>query len=315
LFFGSSQSIQRQNLLYEISILEEKSLNLLTQINLDDLVNSFGWQDRPLMRRVLCRVFAQPAQTFARQVLDFDTAIKKYGLIEASRRLGKLYVQDIRVYGTKRIPTSAFLALSNHPGLADSVALFCALKRADLRMIALERPFLTALTNLSKQLFTVKEDAASRLTLVRQVSSHLRAGGAVLTFPAGQIEPDPEVYLGAADSLQTWTESAGIFLRMAPETSVLPVLIRNVVWHKVAHHPLLKVKKDRIDRERLAAALQLLATIIWDVRPVTVTVQIGEPITVKKLGSTDVKVIHQAVLRDMKSLIKTIPRGEGKSVF
>ena len=133
--------------------------------------------------------------------------------------------------------------------------------------------------------------------------------------PAGRIEPDPNIYSGAVDSLQSWTDSAGVFLRMVPETVVLPVLVRNVVWDKAAHHPLLKIKKNRVDREKLAAAFQLLAMLIWNIKPVNITVQIGKPIITKELGSTDVKVIHQAVLKEMKSLIESPPYGEGVSVL
>ena len=37
------------------------------------------------------------------------------------------------------------------------------------------------------------------MSLVRDVARHLRAGGAVLTFPAGHNEPDPDVHPGADD--------------------------------------------------------------------------------------------------------------------
>ena len=295
--------------------MENDRLDLLTQINLDDLVNSFGWQARPLLNYLLRRASIKPTQKFAQQLLEFDALIGTHELVQASRWLASIYLSDIQIFGTENIPTSAFLALSNHPGLSDTLALFCALNRADLKIIALERPFLAALTNVSKRLFFVKDDTASRMGLVRQVSGHLRSGGAMLTFPAGQIEPDPNVYSGAADSLQSWTDSAGVFLRMVPETVVLPVLVRNVVWNKTAHHPLLKIKKDRMDREKLAAALQLLVMLAWNIKPVTTTVQIGKPITTKEIGSTDAKLIHEAVLKEMKRLIETPPYGKGLSVL
>jgi putative hemolysin len=213
------------------------------------------------------------------------------------------------------MPDSAFLALSNHPGITDTLALFCALNRADLKIVALDRPFLMALPNMSKQLFFVKDDPAARMTLVRQVSGHLRNGGAVLTFPAGEIEPDPDVYPGAVESLQTWTDSVGIFIRMAPETVVVPTLVRSVIWDNAAKLPLLKIKKTKAEREKLAAALQLLAMVMWNAKPVTVTVQIGIPITVKELGTTNTQVIHQAVLNEMKRLIENPPKDNGLSVL
>ena len=292
-----------------------EQLHALTQINLDDLVSSFGWEDHPILAHILRGIFHKPARTFAKLMLEFDTAIVDYGLVHASRLTEKRFVQDVRVFGLDRVPDSAFLALSNHPGMTDTLALFCALKNPNLKIIALDRPFLMALPNLSKQLFFVKEDAVSRMKLVRQVSGYLRSGGVALTFPAGEIEPDPNVYSGAVDSLQSWTDSVSVFIRMAPDTVILPVLVRNVIWNRIANHPLLNVKKSRFDREKLAASLQLLAMVMWNVTPVTVTVQIGKPINPKKLGGTNTQVIHQAVLTEMKYLIENPPIGDGVSVL
>lgn len=286
-----------------------KNLELLIQINLDDLVSSFGWENLPA--QILRKLFFKPAQKFAQQMLDFDSTIGFSGLPEASRRLSRLYTRDMRVFDSHRIPTDSFLALSNHPGMTDTLAIFSALNRLDLKIIALDRPFLKALPNLSERLCYVKEDSASRMTLVRQVSAHLKNGGAALTFPAGSIEPDPNIYPGAVESLQAWTDSMGVFIRMSPETAILPILVRNVIWNKTAKHPILKIKKTKNEKEKLAAALQLLSMVVFNSKPVTVTVQIGEPITVKKLGTTNTQVIHQAVLNEMKKLIENPPRDNG----
>jgi len=291
------------------------NLELLTQINLDDLISSFGWQNRPTLSRALRKFFLRPAQTFAEFMLELDSDISERGLVDAARLAIGHYVRDVRIFGLDRVPDSAFLALSNHPGMTDTLALFSALNRPELKIIALDRPFLMALPNMSKQLFYLKDDPASRMALVRQVSGHLRGGGSALTFPAGEIEPDPNIYSGALDSLQTWTDSVGVFIRLAPGTLILPVLVRNVIWSKTANHPLLKLKKNRFDREKLAAALQLLAMVMWNAKPVTVTVQIGNPIDPKKLGTTDTQIIHQAVLTEMKSLIENPPEGGGVSAL
>lgn len=248
-------------------------------------------------------------------MLDFDNAVGSRGLVEAARQTQRLIVREVRVFGADRVPDSAFLALSNHPGMTDTLALFSALKRPDLKIIALNRPFLLSLSNLSKHLFYVTENPAERMTLIRHVSEHLRAGGAALTFPAGHIEPDPDVYLGAIESLKDWTDSVGVFIRLAPETAILPVLVRGVIWDQAAHHWLLKIKKMKEEREKLAAALQLLATVLFNARPVTVSVQIGRPVTIKELGSTDTQSIHQAVLTEMKGLIGNQYQVEGPSVL
>ncbi len=290
-------------------------LDSLTQINLDDVVSSFGLRSGSLPARLLRWFFFKYAQAFARQMTEFDVEVGKSGLADGARLALRKYFTDIRVFGADRIPASGFLALSNHPGLSDSLAAFAALNRPDLRIIALQRPFLEALNNLAKQLFYVTDDAAARMTLLRQVSAYLRNGGAALTYPAGHIEPDPDVHTDAVDSLSSWTDSVGVFLRMAPETPILPVLVRGVVWRKALHHPITRIRRTRIEREALAAAFQVFMHMRGKIKGVRVRVQIGNPIYAKQLGTKETKVIHQAVLAEMKRLIENPPQGEGKPLL
>jgi len=205
--------------------------------------------------------------------------------------------------------------LSNHPGMSDTLSLFLALNRPDLQIIALNRPFLNALPNMSKQLAYVTGDAGSRFKLIRQISAHLRKGGAALTFPAGHIEPDPDIHTGARESLKSWTDSAGVFVRMAPETAVLPVLVRGVIRKQTAHHPLTYLKRARAEREKFAAALQLLAHLMLKKKDVHVRVQIGNPIYTRELGTTETRVIHEAVLREMRLLVSNPPTDAGERLL
>jgi putative hemolysin len=290
------------------------AISSLTEINLDDLVLSFGWEKYQRLAKGLRAVFQGVARKFAGQMLDFDDAVGKVGLPAAGRQTLGRYVRSARLYSDP-LPAGPFLALSNHPGAVDTLALFSALNRADLRIIAVDRTFLKSLPNVSERLFYVTEDAGARMSLVRQVSGHLRSGGAALTFPGGEIEPDPNVYPGAIEALQNWTDSVGVFLRMAPETPILPVLVRGVLWKKTANHPLSYVKKTREERETLAAAFQFLIQILFNKKPLDVTVQIGKPITVAELGSKETQVIHQAVLAEMQRLIENPPEGEGVSIL
>ena len=290
-------------------------LEALTQINLDDLINALGIQNHLTLTRITRFVFHSPARRFARQMIDFDAVSGAQGLASGARLTERLYVRDVRVFGADRLPDSAFLALANHPGMTDTLALFAALKRNDLKIIALDRPFLLSLPNISKQLFYVTENPNDRVALVRHVSAHLRNGGSILTFPAGHNEPDPDVYDGAVDSLRSWTDSVGVFLRLAPQTPIVPILVRNVVWKRMAGSTVIRIKHTRDERELLVVALQLLAMVMFDIKPVTVTVQIGKPITVKELGTTETPIIHQAVLAEMKRLIECAPEGNGISVL
>lgn len=291
------------------------SISRLTDINLDDLVNSIGWQDSPRLARLLRTISRPAARKFARQMQEFDSRACETDLATASRFMLEKYVKDVRVYGLERIPSlGPILALSNHPGMTDTLCLFSAINRPDLRIIALDRPFLQSLPNVSRQLFFVSDDSKERLGAVRKTAAHLREGGAVLTFPAGSIEPDPQVYPGALESLNRWTDSAGVFLRFAPETRILPMLVSNVLWRKVVSNPITKLKKVREDREKLGAAFQLLAQVIFNLHPLIVTIKVGEPVGLTEIGSTDLSAIHKAVLAGMRTLINNPPQGDGISM-
>jgi 1-acyl-sn-glycerol-3-phosphate acyltransferase len=275
------------------------TLRALTDINLDDLVDSFGWSGRPAAAALLRKAFYGPAKKFARQMLRFDAQVAAAGLPLAAQALFRQYAQGMNVLGKENIPSAGpALFLSNHPGMVDTLALFIAIARPDLKIVAVERPFLQALTNTSKQLIFISDDPAHRMAAVRQAAAHLKNGGAVLTFPAGKIEPDPNVYPGAESSLSSWSNSAGVFARFAPGTQVIPTLVRGVLWEKAVKHPLTYLfKQVEFERQKLGAALQLLAHIAFDQRPLHVTVIFGAPIPADRLNADE---IHTRALAGMR---------------
>ncbi|MFH1184185.1 MAG: 1-acyl-sn-glycerol-3-phosphate acyltransferase [Chloroflexota bacterium] len=290
-------------------------LQSLTQINLDDLAAALGLQDQPRAAQLARALLRHPAREFAQQMLEFDSVTGARGLPEGARHAERLLAREVRVFGRDSLPPGGFLALSNHPGLTDTLALFSAIDRQDVMTIALERPFLTNLVNVSKQLFFLPEAASERVALVREVARALRNGRAVLTFPAGRIEPDPDVFPGAVESLQTWTASAEVFVRLAPGTPVIPVCVRGVTWLAAARNPLTRLRRSPADRQLLASALQLLWQLLFKTRPVTVNVQIGNPIFAEGAGRFDAEALHRAVLDSMQRLIRNPPAGDWQAAL
>jgi len=293
------------------------SIEALTEVNLQDLVSAFGWQRRPALRAVLRTLFRGLARRFARYMLEFDDDVGRLGLPEGSRRFARRRLaRDVRVFCREHVPAGgSLLVLSNHPGMSDTVALFAAINRSDLKIIALQNPFLSSLVNVSEHLYYIGEDEAEKVRLFRQAAAHLRRGHAALTFPAGRIEPDPEVHEGAADSLAGWSDSAGIFMRFAPETVIVPALVSGVIWERTARHWLTRIRRNREEREQLAAALQLLVTLTRKEPPSVVKVRFARPVTLAEIGAPETARIHRAVIARMRELLDNPPRGEGVSAL
>ena len=290
-------------------------LNSLTEINLDDLVASFGWQENPVPAALVRKLFIRPARKFAAQMVEYDTLVGRMGLHEASCQiLHRHYIRELCVHGQQNIPSDGpVLFLSNHPGMTDTVSLFAAIPHSNLRIIATHRRFLLSLPNISQHLSYISDDPGQRMRAIRQISSHLRSGGAALTFPAGNIEPDPDVHQGAEASLEHWTDSSGVFMRFAPDLQIVPTLVSGVIWERTAHHWLTHLKHTREDREKLAAALQLLAMIVRDARPTTVNVWFGKPITRQEVDPRDASCVHEILIERMRCLLEQENQRQGVS--
>ena len=254
----------------------ERELISLTTL---DLLAALGWRDLRILHRSVELAVRYPARAYARQVLAFDDAVAAVGIHAAARVLVSIYVQELAVRGANLIPSGGpVLLLSNHPGMTDTVCLFAAITRPDLKIIAADRSFLRALRGASRSIFFVPHEPGNRIAALRNAVSHLRSGGALLTFPAGGIEPDPAVLPGAVESLARWSPSSSFFLRFAPDTVVVPIVVRGVLSRPAQSHPLTLFRRKREDREMLGAMLQIVAqTVIPGAWPVRVRVDVLEP--------------------------------------
>jgi hypothetical protein len=234
----------------------------LIDINLDDLLDSIGLASGQ-RHRLLRIVFRPTARHFARIVREFDDRVGAAGLAAGSEWLVRRMTSGLEVAHRANVPaTGPLLVLANHPGMTDTVALFASLRaRPDLRVIAQDRPFLRALTHVAANVIFVADDGASRTRVVRAGVKHLERGGALLTFPAGAIEPDPAVAgaRAAIDALQAWSNSFALFARAVPETRIVTAVVSQVISADARRHPLARRRRAIADQEKLAATLQ----IVW----------------------------------------------------
>ena len=185
--------------------------------------------------------------------------------------------------------------------MTDTVALFTSLvSRADLRVIASDRPFLRALPNVARQLIFLPLEADGQMLAIRTAARHLQRGGALLTFPAGDIEPDPAAFGSrrAADALNDWSSSYTLFARLVPATRFVPALVSHVISPDAQRHPLTLLRRSARDKEKLAAALQVA---LPRYRELVARVAFGPS---AGAASDGVEMLHALVTARMQQLIR-----------
>ena len=284
-------------------------IEILTRINLQDMLDNFGWSSLRFGRGIVERLFWSPARVLAHQVIDFDRRAGDIGLQAAARELLDKYVGEVRVIGAENVPATGGLILaSNHPGMTDTLVCFTALPRNDLYSVSADRPFLRALPNIAQRLFWVSDKTTERMTVVRQVSRYVQSGGSVLICPAGEIEPDPAVMPGAIQSLRNWSESLGLFVRLAPDSVIVPTCVSGVIFGHALDNPLTRLRKKQKDRERLAATIQAALQSAGLIKSrMRVTVEFGKPMRAADLTG-DAASITRAVTDAMTRIIAQLER-------
>ncbi len=272
----------------------EERVEVLARACTEDLISAFGLGGLgPGATRSLLQLLSSiPARRLAQQIATYDAVVGEAGLpAGGSWALGEM-AREVVVEGREGVPREGpLLVVSNHPGLADAVALFAAMPREDLRVIAAERPFLSALPNTSKALIPVPEDPNGRSKAVRSAARHLRAGGAVITFPGGRIEPDPAVLPGAVEALGAWSGSVDLFARLVPGLAVVPAVVSGVISRAALRNPLALVRRNPRDRQWLSATLQMLVPALRDV---TTRVEFGLPLRADGEGPVSRRTVDDA---------------------
>jgi 1-acyl-sn-glycerol-3-phosphate acyltransferase len=246
---------------------------------------------------IMRRLIGPVAHHVAGRFVTYDRALGESGLHDGSARIVDDATGGLAAEGREHIPPRGpLLVVANHPGLSDAVAILAALGREDAWIVAADYPFLHALRLASQRFLFVSEDRSGRLSTIRRIVMALRRGDTVVLFPAGGLEPDPDLSRDdAVASLATWSRSIGLFARLAPGTRVVPAAVRGVVSPSAFDHPIARRRGPMKERQRMASLLQLALPAYRSHR---VRITFGAPITPG--GATDV---HAAVIDAMDALI------------
>lgn len=197
----------------------------------DEMVAALGLGRAPRaarrgIRALLWRVSVPLGRTLAR----FDAAVTEVGIARAASQALSALEATWCVSGTVP-PAGPVLVVANHPGAYDALVLLAAIGRRDVAILAAERSFLRGLPALAPHLLFVADTGtpAARVAGVRRAFSHLRKGGVLLQFAAGEIEPDPDFH-PVGECLATWRAGTGALVRGAArvEGTVVTAIVRGV---------------------------------------------------------------------------------------
>jgi hypothetical protein len=240
-------------------------LRTLSDFLIGEIVKAFGLPRKPFTTRLLRPFFHGATDRLAALGLDFDWTVQNDNIATAAENLLRGFCHPVRASGTGNIPAEGpLLVVSNHPGTYDSLVLFSQVKRPDVRFIGSRIPFVVALPHASQHFIFVTLNPRDRVAGIRQAIRHLRAGGAVLVFGSGHIDPDPSVYnpAGTLQHIQRWWPSAEFLLNKVPDTKLVLSVISHVVSPHWAWHPITWLRRGDVDRRRLAQLGQLVQQLL-----------------------------------------------------
>jgi hypothetical protein len=253
-----------------------------------------------------------PAHFFSRLAAEFDRRVAESGFTEAVRWALSRGVDGIRAFGTEHVPQSGpVVVASNHPGSYDGLVVASALARDDLRIVATNAPFLRAMYATAPHFIYTSRDTHERMGVVRESIRHLRAGGALLIFARGKVEPDPAVLPGAERDLQEWSPSLSMFLRQVPEAKLLVSIVSGVLSPACLDHPITRLRSEFRYKQVLAEIVQISQQMLFGrTFGLTPVVRFAPPLTAAELGGVrDAKATLAAIVARAQELLETAQAG------
>jgi len=235
-------------------------IQTLTETLIYELTKAFALPQTRRAKRWIHLIFGKAARAAARIGTELDQAVAEGGVIGGARWLLPRFVKSHEAMGDESIPADGPLVIAaNHPASIDSVVISAHINRPDYKIIIGDIPFFEHLPHISEHAIYAPNptDVPGRMKVVRESIRHLRSGGALLIFPRGGIEPDPDLMPHPGDEFNRWSRSLEIFLERVPDLQILVTMVSGVISHSALHHPITWFRKHRPDRQRLAFLYQL----------------------------------------------------------
>ena len=261
----------------------------LARLSADEIVAALKLARAPAAVRGLVRAgFAAVSSPLGRTLARFDAAIVSQGLARAAA----LALEDLGArwapVGQAPFSKGPLLVVANHPGAYDALVLFAAIGRDDVAVLASDREFLRAMPNLRRHLLLVPESmdgpARARALGLRRAIAHLAAGGSILHFGSGAIEPDPAFSpVEGRARLLPWQAGTGSLVRATKRASgwVVAALVEGVHSRRAKEHFVNRLA----ERRGVTTLAPLLQVAFARYRDVSATVRFGAAVRARELAA------------------------------
>ena len=194
------------------------------------------------------------------------------------------------------------------------MAILACLPRKDVKAVVSDIPFLRSLPATSRQMVYATPGTQGRMTAVRGVVRQMQEGGALMIFPSGLVDPDPDVLPEAEKELESWSASLDLVMKKVPETKIIVTMVSGVLSPSCLRNPLTRLPKKEWEQRKLAEFLQVIQQLAlkrkFGLKPrLTFDVPLTGAELMAQSGSTD---LHQAILWRARQVLQfhmeTAPR-------
>ena len=277
----------------------------LTRLMIDEIFDHVKLPRYRWVYQLLSPFVRVPIHRFSELAIGFDERIATLGLCEAAEWFLRNFVRSVTVEGRANVPPSGpVLIASNHPGTCDALVIAAAAGRADLRILASRIPFLVRLPATREHLLFTAPDPLQRRDAMWSALRHLEAGGAVLMFPSGGIDPDPACMPGADTALDDRFGTVEVILKRAPDTRLLLTVVGGVLLPAYVHHPVTRLRRGRRDRQRISEYLQVIRQVLARGELlVSPRVSFAPPVTLAELNGSDEAAACGEIARRFRQLL------------
>ena len=237
----------------------------LSETLIYELTKAFALPQTERTRSIIRFIFSRAVRVAAETGIGLDCAVAEGGLAGGARWLLPRFVKSYQAQGVENIPPYGPLVIaSNHPASIDSVVISAHVNRPDYKAIIGDIPFFEHLPHVSQNAIFAPnpENTMGRMQVIRESIRHLKSGGALLIFPRGGIEADPDFMPHAEAEFHHWSRSLEIFLQRVPNLHILITIASGVISHSAMRHPITWFRKARPDRQRLAFLYQLIRQML-----------------------------------------------------